>query len=73
MRSVRDASNWVRETVGESASSINSFDRLPAEVTTPSWEALAYYARGERFFVRQDYEAALLEFETALRLDPQSL
>lgn len=71
MRSVRDASNWVRETVGESASSINSFDRLPAEVTTPSWEALAYYARGERFFVRQDYEAALLEFETALRLDPQ--
>ena len=69
MRSVREASTWVRETIGESASSISSFDRLPADTTTPSWEALAAYARGQRFFMQQDFEPAILEFEGALRTD----
>jgi tetratricopeptide (TPR) repeat protein len=71
MRSVRDASLWVREKTGESAVTLATFDRLPADVTTPSWEALSYYARGEQYFTRQQYEPALLEFESALRIDPQ--
>ena len=70
MGAVREASIWVREIVGESASNISSFDRLPADATTPSWEALASYARGQRFFMQQDLEAAILEFESALRIDP---
>ncbi len=70
MNAVHDASVWVRETVGESASNISSFDRLPADATTPSWEALASYARGQRFFMQQDFESAILEFESALRIDP---
>jgi serine/threonine protein kinase/tetratricopeptide (TPR) repeat protein len=71
MRSVRDASLWVRETAGEPVSTIAQFDRLPADATTPSWEALANFARGEEFFMRQDYETAILEFEAALRIDPK--
>ncbi len=70
MNAVHDASVWVRKTVGESSSDISSFDRLPADATTPSWEALASYARGQRFFMQQDFEAAILEFESALRIDP---
>ena len=70
MGAVREASVWVRQSAGESASNIASFDKLPAEVTTPSWEALSYYARGQRFFIQQQYESALLEFEAALRVDP---
>ena len=70
MRAVRDASVWVREIVGESAESVASFDRLPEYATTPSWEALSVYARGQEFFIRQDYESAILEFELALRVDP---
>jgi eukaryotic-like serine/threonine-protein kinase len=70
MTAVHDASTWVRETVGESASNIASFDRLPADATTSSWEALASFARGQRFFMQQDFEAAILEFESALRIDP---
>jgi tetratricopeptide (TPR) repeat protein/tRNA A-37 threonylcarbamoyl transferase component Bud32 len=71
MRAVRDASVWIREAVGESASSIASFDRLPEYATTPSWEALTVYARGEQFFMKQDFDAAILEFEAALLLDPE--
>jgi len=71
MRTIGDASIWVRETVGESPASVTSFDRLPADTTTPSWQALSYYARGQNFFMHQDYDPALLEFESALRADPK--
>ena len=71
MKAVHDASIWIRETVGESASNISSFDRLPADyATTPSWEALEYYARGQRFSMKPDFESAILEFESALHVDP---
>lgn len=69
MRAVRDASRWVREVAGESAESIASFDRLPADTTTPSWEALAYFARGQRLYMINDWEGAALQFEAALRED----
>jgi eukaryotic-like serine/threonine-protein kinase len=71
MRSVRDASTWIRAQVGESASNIASFDRLPADVTTPSWEALALYARGQQYFMKQDFNSAILEFQGALAKDPK--
>lgn len=70
MRTIRDATLWVRETAGENAESIATFDRMPANATTPSWEALANYARGQTFFMKQDFEPAILEFEAALRIDP---
>ena len=71
MRSVRDASIWVRETIGESAATIAAFDRLPADTTTNSWEALTFYARGQQFILKNDYELALLQFRAALEADPK--
>jgi len=69
MRAVRDASLWIREVVGESTESIGSFDRLPADTTTSSWEALMYFSRGQRFYMRNEWDQATLEFESALRED----
>ena len=70
MRSIRDASLWVRESAGETMANIANFDLMPANATTPSWEALSNYARGQAFFMKQDFEPAILEFEAALRIDP---
>ena len=70
MRSVREASIWIRETAGESASSIASFDRLPDNATTPSWQALALYARGQQFFMNQNFNPAIDKFAEALAADP---
>lgn len=70
MRATRDASLWVREIAGESAATISSFDRLPEQATTPSWEALDAYARGQQFFLKQNFDSAILEFDEALRSDP---
>jgi tetratricopeptide (TPR) repeat protein len=71
MRSVRDASVWIRETLGESEESISAADRLPVNVTTPSWEALAFYARAERQAVNRKFEEALLMLDSALDRDGQ--
>jgi serine/threonine protein kinase/Tfp pilus assembly protein PilF len=71
MRAVHDASLWIREAVGESARNIASFDRLPADVTTPSWEALSFYARSEQMSARQRFDDAILMLDSALQRDPQ--
>jgi eukaryotic-like serine/threonine-protein kinase len=71
MRAVHDAGRWVRETIGESAANISAFDRLPGDVTTPSWEALSFYARGEQLSAQHNFEDALLMMESALQRDPQ--
>ena len=71
MRAVRDASLWVRQTIGESAGTIASFDRLPADTTTPSWRALTLYAQGEQFVMKNDFNPALDLFTQALAEDPQ--
>jgi len=71
MHAVRDASLWVRETLGESRTDIASFDRLPENATTPSWQALALFARGQQHFMKNDFDPAILEFASALQEDPK--
>jgi eukaryotic-like serine/threonine-protein kinase len=71
MRSVRDATLWVRETIGESPSRMASLDVLPDDATTPSWRALAHYAKGQQRFMHQDFNAAIDQFTEALTEDPQ--
>jgi serine/threonine protein kinase/tetratricopeptide (TPR) repeat protein len=71
MRAVRDATRSIREQTGEAATSVANFDRLPPDVTTPSWEALTMYARGQDYFMKQDFKAAILEYQSALAKDPQ--
>ena len=41
LQKVRDASNWIRSNVGESANDIARLDAPPEDVTTDNWEALA--------------------------------
>ncbi len=68
--SVRDAANWIRESAGDSSQREAQYDRLPEDVTTPSWEALAYYAKAEQFAAVQSRDEALFQLDSALRLDP---
>jgi serine/threonine protein kinase len=37
--SAREAANWIRESIGDSSHREAQYDRLPEDVTTPSWEA----------------------------------
>jgi tetratricopeptide (TPR) repeat protein len=67
---VHDASVWLRRTMGESGNEIASRDRLPQDITTPSWEALAEYDRAERFRSNGDSLAALSALGRATALDP---
>ena len=71
MGSVRDATLWVREVGGESASTIAAADVLPEDATTQSWKALAHYAKGQRLFLGQDFNSAIDRFAEALAEDPK--
>lgn len=71
MASVREASLWVREVAGEAAPAIASADLLPEDATTPSWRALAHYAKGQQLFLAQQFNPALDKFAEALAEDPQ--
>jgi tetratricopeptide (TPR) repeat protein len=71
MRSVREATLWIRTTIGEAASELSTFDRLPEDTTTPSWEALTSYARGQQLFMNQSFNPAIDKFLEALEVDPK--
>jgi tetratricopeptide (TPR) repeat protein len=66
----REAANWIRESAGDSSHREAQYDRLPEDVTTASWEALSYYAKAEQFAAIQSREEALLQLDSALRIDP---
>ena len=68
--SVAELGTWVRREVGEDPSSISKYDRLPEDVSTPSWEALTYYARAEEALSRYAYGDALTLLGSALAKDP---
>jgi len=67
---VHDVSVWLRRTMGENAGEIASRDRLPQDITTPSWEAFSEFARAEQFNSSGDSLAALGAFGRAAALDP---
>ena len=67
---IHQAAIWVRQKSGEAAREISEADRRPEEVTTSSWEALDYYARGERLAAEYRYDDALAMYMQAVRADP---
>lgn len=69
-QTVREAGNWVRASVGDISTASAIYDRTPEQVTTPSWEALLYFARADAHAYVQRQPEALLELESALRVDP---
>ncbi len=70
LSAIRDASTWIRSTVGESAGDVARLDVPPEDVTTTSWEALGEYAQAQRLASRGDQQAAVLALRNAVRLDP---
>ncbi len=61
----------MRSKLGESLSSVQTYDAPPEEVTTPSLEALQAYSLGYRTMIRNnDYPAAIPLFQRAIELDP---
>lgn len=64
-------SRWIRALVGESAKDIAESSATPQQVTTPSWDALKEFSRGEALMWQRDSQAALLAYSAASRIDPR--
>jgi serine/threonine protein kinase len=65
------AATKLRGTLGESLASVQKYEALPQNVTTPSLEALQAYGLGGRTMdITNDYIAAIPFFQRAITLDP---
>ncbi len=62
---------WLRGLLGESAVEIQQSGRPPQDITTNSWDALAAFHRGEQRAGGTVDAEALLDFEAAIRHDPE--
>ena len=71
LKALGQAASSLRRKLGESLASIQKYDALPEDVTTPSLEALQAYSLGIKAFdVTNDFVAALPFFQRASTLDP---
>jgi len=71
LNTLGDAASKIRAKLGESLASVQKYDALPQNVTTPSLEALQAYTLGyQTSDVANDYAAAVPLFEQAISLDP---
>ena len=64
------ASVRLRGRLGESLSSVQRFDTLLPEATTPSLEALQAYARGMNISKTGEFANSIAFFQRAVELDP---
>lgn len=64
------ASVKLRGRLGESLSSVQRFDTLLPEATTPSLEALQAYARGMNISKTGEFANSIAFFQRAIELDP---
>ena len=67
---IRDASDWIRHEVGESANDIARLDVPPEDVTTSNWQALADYSDADRLALEHPDDAVAL-LQQAVKADPQ--
>jgi tetratricopeptide (TPR) repeat protein len=71
LSAVRDATDWIRSEVGESANDIASVNIPPEDVTTGNWSALAEFTQAEKFKAAARPEDAVLALQNAVAEDPQ--
>ena len=72
LNALGDAATKLRGKLGESLASVQKYDALPENVTTPSLEALQAYTLGNHTIdVVNDYQAGIPFFERAISLDPK--
>jgi tetratricopeptide (TPR) repeat protein len=71
LNALGQAATKLRKRLGESLASVQKYDALPQDITTPSLEALQAYALGNKATdVDNDYLAAVAFFQRAIALDP---
>src|ERR1700720_3843602 len=71
LKALGPAASSLRQKLGESLASIQKYDALPEDVTTPSLGALQAYSLGMKAYdVTSDFVAALPFFQRASTLDP---
>ncbi len=71
LKALGEAATRLRAKLGESLASVQKYDALPENVTTPSLEALQAYTLGNQTIdVANDYPAGIPLFERAVSLDP---
>jgi serine/threonine protein kinase len=71
LKALGNAAARLRAKLGESLASVQKYDALPEDVTTPSLEALQAYALGmQDYDVTNDFAAAIPLFQRAVSLDP---
>jgi len=71
LKALGQAASSLRRKLGESLASIQKYDALPEDVTTPSLEALQAYSLGIKASdVTNDFVAAIPFFQRASTLDP---
>jgi serine/threonine protein kinase/Flp pilus assembly protein TadD len=68
---IEAGNRWIRDLVGESARDIDNSSAKPQDVTTPSWDALKEFSRGESLMGQGNHDGAVLAFRSATRLDLQ--
>ncbi len=68
---VRDASRWVRQTVGEASKDIADADRPPQDITTDSWEALRLLSAAVKERQSDQQQEAVALLKEAVLEDPQ--
>jgi serine/threonine protein kinase len=70
LKALGEAATRLRAKLGESLASVQKYDALPENVTTPSLEALQAYTLGNQTIdVANDYPAGIPLFERAVSLD----
>ncbi len=67
---IHQAATWIRQTAGEAEKDISANDTQPEEATTDSWDALEYFARGERLKDQLLFQNAVSMYKQALTVDP---
>jgi serine/threonine protein kinase/tetratricopeptide (TPR) repeat protein len=70
LATVRNANDWIRSEVGESANDIARLDVPPEDVTTANWTALANYTYGDKLGSQEKREEAAVAFQSAIQNDP---
>ena len=71
LNALGQAATKLRKRLGESLASVQKYDALPEDTTTPSLEALQAYALGNKATdIDNDYLAAIPFFQRAVTLDP---
>jgi serine/threonine protein kinase/tetratricopeptide (TPR) repeat protein len=66
-----DGATWIRATLKESERDLNRRNRVPAELTTSSWQALQEYGQSVEARSGDDPNGALQHLHAALELDPE--